>query len=115
LEGMKKAYAVGLYGDDPRVIDGAWRELFPDKAEGPTEGRAFPDAVLGNGSASSANGKEKAQRKPDAKEEGDGAVPEQGAEVAETGAEGNGGDGGKKGINRTKRTGVQGTLDMPCC
>jgi hypothetical protein len=38
LEGMKKAYAVGLYGDDPRVIDGTWRELFPGNAEGPAEG-----------------------------------------------------------------------------
>jgi cryptochrome len=48
MEGMKKAYAVGLYGADPRVIDGTWQELFPDEAEGPTEVRAFPDAMLGN-------------------------------------------------------------------
>jgi cryptochrome len=48
LEGMKKAYAVGLHGADPRVTDGTWRELFPDEAEGPAEVRAFPDAMLGN-------------------------------------------------------------------
>jgi cryptochrome len=48
LERMKKAYAVGLYGADPRAIDGTWRELFPDEAEGATEMRAFPDAMLGN-------------------------------------------------------------------
>ncbi|KAI9882817.1 MAG: hypothetical protein M1823_005430 [Watsoniomyces obsoletus] len=31
LEGMKKAYKVGLYGNDPRVKDGTWRDLFPDE------------------------------------------------------------------------------------
>jgi cryptochrome len=25
---MKKAYKVGLYGDDPRVLDGSWKGLF---------------------------------------------------------------------------------------
>ncbi|KAJ9637242.1 hypothetical protein H2199_007528 [Coniosporium tulheliwenetii] len=39
LQAMKKAYDAGLYGNDPRVLDGSWRELFDDKAEGPTEGR----------------------------------------------------------------------------
>ncbi|KLU81110.1 cryptochrome-1 [Magnaporthiopsis poae ATCC 64411] len=28
LSSMKKAYDVGLKGDDPRVLDGSWRELF---------------------------------------------------------------------------------------
>jgi len=37
LDGMKKAYKVGLYGNDPKVIDETWRELFDDDAEGPTE------------------------------------------------------------------------------
>lgn len=44
LEGMKKAYQVGLYGNDPRVLDGTWRGLFPDDAEGPTEGNNSLDA-----------------------------------------------------------------------
>ena len=37
IEGLKNAYHVGLYGDDERVKNGSWRELFPDGAEGPTE------------------------------------------------------------------------------
>jgi cryptochrome len=28
LASMKKAYEVGLYGDDKRVLDGSWKELF---------------------------------------------------------------------------------------
>lgn len=38
LQGMKSAYAVGLYGNDPKVRDGTWREMFDDAAEGPTAG-----------------------------------------------------------------------------
>jgi len=30
LREMKKAYAVGLYGDDPRVLDGSWKALFDE-------------------------------------------------------------------------------------
>jgi cryptochrome len=45
IEGMKKAYKVGLYGDDPKVIDGTWRKLFDDDTEGPTEGNTFEDAM----------------------------------------------------------------------
>ncbi len=111
LEGMKRAYAVGLYGDDPRVIDGTWRALFPDEAERPTDGQAFPDAMLGKGAENSAHVNERVQRRPDAKG-GDGAVPAGGAEAAEVGGEGKGGDRGKGEKKRTMRTGVQGTLDM---
>lgn len=32
INAMKKAYGVGLYGDDERVMDGSWRELFGDDA-----------------------------------------------------------------------------------
>lgn len=39
IQGMKSAYGVGLYGNDPRVLNGTWKELFPDDAEGPTRGR----------------------------------------------------------------------------
>ncbi|KHJ30144.1 putative dna photolyase [Erysiphe necator] len=28
MEGMKEAYKVGLYGDNPHVIDGTWKNLF---------------------------------------------------------------------------------------
>lgn len=38
IQGMKNAYAVGLHGDDPRVLDGSWKELFPDDGEGSTQG-----------------------------------------------------------------------------
>jgi cryptochrome len=38
IEGVKNAYRVGLHGDDESVRNGSWRELFPDDAEGPTEG-----------------------------------------------------------------------------
>jgi cryptochrome len=44
LDGMKEAYRVNLYGDDPRVLDGTWRQLFKDSNEGPTEGRSAADA-----------------------------------------------------------------------
>ncbi|KAL7892918.1 DNA photolyase [Trichoderma sp. SZMC 28014] len=35
LSAMKNAYAVGLYGDDEKVLNGSWRSLFPspDEAE----------------------------------------------------------------------------------
>jgi cryptochrome len=39
LEGMKGAYHVGLYGNDPKVMDGSWKALFDDAAEGPTKGK----------------------------------------------------------------------------
>ncbi|KAL8636272.1 MAG: hypothetical protein Q9228_006320, partial [Teloschistes exilis] len=42
IEGVKNAYHVGLYGNDPRVKDGSWRNLFDDRAEGPTEGTKGP-------------------------------------------------------------------------
>jgi cryptochrome len=32
LAGMKNAYHVGLYGNNPKVLDGSWRKLFDDKA-----------------------------------------------------------------------------------
>ncbi|KAK8247640.1 FAD binding domain of DNA photolyase-domain-containing protein [Phyllosticta capitalensis] len=37
LKGMKESYGVGLYGNDKRVMDGTWRKLFPDDAEGVAE------------------------------------------------------------------------------
>ncbi|KAF2845894.1 hypothetical protein T440DRAFT_255997 [Plenodomus tracheiphilus IPT5] len=46
LDGMKNAYHVGLYGNDPKVIDGSWRKLFEDGAEGPTEGSKGPPGAM---------------------------------------------------------------------
>jgi len=38
LEKMKKAYAVGLYGDDLRVLDGSWRVLFEEASNEKEQG-----------------------------------------------------------------------------
>nr|POE88275.1 cryptochrome-2 [Quercus suber] len=38
IQGMKSAYHIGLYGDDPKVMDGSWKQVFEDNAEGPTKG-----------------------------------------------------------------------------
>jgi cryptochrome len=46
IKGMKNAYHIGLYGDNPKVLDGTWRELFPDDAEGPTEGKEGPPGAM---------------------------------------------------------------------
>ncbi|KAI9708319.1 MAG: hypothetical protein M1820_004023 [Bogoriella megaspora] len=39
IDGLKMAYDVGLYGNSKKVLDGSWRELFPDSGEGPTKGK----------------------------------------------------------------------------
>lgn len=96
LDGMKNAYHVGLYGDNPKVDDGTWRTLFKDSAEGPTEGESFDEAY--------ANGGQKIKKGEEAA--GDQAVPEDGGEAAETGGDNKGGD---KGGSKRKRG--QGTLD----
>ena len=44
IQGMKNAYQVGLYGNDPKVKDGSWRSLFDNDAEGPTEGKSDKEA-----------------------------------------------------------------------
>jgi cryptochrome len=46
IQGMKNAYKVGLYGNDPKVLDGTWRQLFDDDAEGPTEGTKGPPGAM---------------------------------------------------------------------
>jgi deoxyribodipyrimidine photolyase len=46
LQGMKTAYHVGLYGNDPKVLDGTWRRLFEDAAEGPTQGTQGPPGAM---------------------------------------------------------------------
>ena len=43
---MKTAYQIGLYGNDPKVLDGTWRALFDDAAEGPTEGSTGPPGAM---------------------------------------------------------------------
>lgn len=46
IEGLKNAYHIGLYGNDPKVLDGTWRKLFDNKAEGPTEGTKGPPGAM---------------------------------------------------------------------
>ncbi len=95
IDGMKKAYKVGLYGDDPKVIDGTWRKLFDDDAEGPTEGSTFEDAMgvkaddEGKIQADNWNGKEH-----------HGAVKEDESGAKEEGGESKGGD--RKGAKRKR-------------
>ena len=45
IDGMKNAYNIGLYGNDPKVLDGTWRKLFEDGAEGDTMGKSNGDAA----------------------------------------------------------------------
>jgi cryptochrome len=101
IDGMKKAYKAGLYGDDPQVINGTWRTLFDDDAEGPTEGNFNEDAI------DKEAGDDKEIRNDDESGVGgNGAVEEDESGAKEVGGENKGGD--KKG---TKRKHGQGTLD----
>lgn len=43
ISGLKNAYHIGLYGDDPKVLDGSWKQLFEDSAEGPTKNGDLKD------------------------------------------------------------------------
>lgn len=101
LDGMKKAYKIGLYGNDPKVIDGTWRALFDDNAEGPTEGKTFEDA-MGNGAGDGA----KVKRRPKGGSKEDGAVVED-----ESGAKKTGGETKDRDKPGKKRKEGQGTLD----
>jgi cryptochrome len=103
LDGIKKAYEVGLYVNDPDVIKGTWRRLFDDAAEDPTEGKRFED-TMGDGLGND----EKVEDQLEGPAENDGGVAEVGG-----GAKAQGGE--KKGSDRnaktTKRKGGQETLD----
>lgn len=104
IDAIKNAYRVNLHGDNPKVMDGTWRELFSDDAEGPTEGKTARDAEDGGKRIESAEGKT------------DMGVDQDEREAAEVGGEKKGGDhvGGRGGkgspAKGTKRKG-QGTLD----
>ena len=49
ISGLKSAYHIGLHGNSPKVLDGTWRELFDDDAEGPTEGKSGPPGAMVGG------------------------------------------------------------------
>ncbi len=101
IDGMKKAYKIGLYGNDAKVIDGTWRKLFDGDAEGPTEGNTFVDAM-----GEEAGDDEKVQRDDDNREDRNGAVEEDERGAKEAGGDNKGGD-----KRETKRKRGQGTLD----
>ncbi|KAL8929722.1 MAG: hypothetical protein Q9172_000279 [Xanthocarpia lactea] len=101
IEGVKTAYRVGLYGDDPRVKDGTWRQLFDDNAEGPTEGSQGP-TVEGQTNADGENGDGVDTEKMDM------GVDQDEREAAHQGGEDRGGDKMPRGGKRKRG---QGTLD----
>ena len=103
LDAMKNAYRVGLYGNDPKAIDGTWRELFDDSAEGPTEGKSFEDA-MGNG----VDDHEMVREGPKGGDENGRAGMEDESAAKEEGGENKGRDKDMKGAKRTRG---QGTLD----
>jgi len=48
INGLKQAYHIGLRGNSAKVLNGSWRELFDDDAEGPTNGvTGLPGAMIG--------------------------------------------------------------------
>ena len=98
LEGMKNAYHVALYGDDPKVLDGTWRTLFDNNAGGPTEGSNDADAA-------SADTKIRegidTQNGPKGVDEDYGGAADEGGDLR----------GGDKDGNKRKRGTSRGTLD----
>ena len=103
IDGMKNAYHIHLYGDNPKVKDSTWRELFSDSAEGPTEGKSVKDAVIGET-------EKKTRPKRGEEASGDMGVDQDEGEAAEVGGETKGGDREEKSPEKRKRKG-QGTLD----
>jgi cryptochrome len=101
LDGMEKAYQVGFYGDDEKVIDGTWRKLFDDAAERPTAEESFEDAI-----GIRAGIDEKVQ--DGQRNKSDDAVEEDESGGKEEGGENRGGDKSRKGGQRKRG---QGTLD----
>ncbi|KAF2729186.1 Cryptochrome/photolyase FAD-binding domain-containing protein [Polyplosphaeria fusca] len=90
LRGMKNAYSIRLYGNDPKVLDGSWRKLFDDNAEGPTEGNdGLPGAMVDHEDATGEEENHEVPPSPKAQKKG-------------------GKEGSKKGH---KRDATQGTLD----
>ena len=98
LDGMKSAYQTHLYGNDPKVLDGTWKQLFDDGAEGPTEGKSEADGLK--------NGSKNMKKKADHSDKD--AIEED-----ERGAEDQGGEGDDENVNgsKRKRGKVQGKLD----
>ncbi|GAB7358159.1 hypothetical protein MBLNU230_g0314t1 [Neophaeotheca triangularis] len=102
LQGMKKAYHVGLHGDSPEVLDGSWKRLFDDAGEGPTEGEQGGPGGL--------------ESFEDAEGDGEIETPKRGGRGAGVGAGAGAGSPGKKSPSKKDGAGVkrersQSTLD----
>ncbi|KAL9126672.1 MAG: hypothetical protein Q9217_004316 [Psora testacea] len=118
IEAMKNAYHVNLYGDNPKVLNGTWRELFADSAEGPTEGKSNYDNDEEEGDAA-LNGRKRVKSGEEAAD-GDMGQDQDADEAAELGGETRGGDrtqrspvvkGEEKKKKKKEKKGGQGTLD----
>ena len=119
IQGLKNAYHVGLYGDDERVKNGSWRELFPDGAEGATKGCASRDV---EGKTDDIGDEEEVEKGRGAgvqpgkgTKRKDTGIDEDEREAQELGGETKGGDHRtdptKKKKKKTKKRKLQGTLD----
>ena len=107
IDAMKNAYHVDLYGNNAKVEDGTWRELFSDNAEGPTDGKDEGDMQ----NHEERQGTKRVRHGEEA--DGDMGVDQDEGEAAATGGENKGGDDGEIGSpakGKRKRKG-QGTLD----
>ncbi|KAJ4319747.1 hypothetical protein N0V84_006222 [Fusarium piperis] len=70
LAAMKTAYKVGLYGNDNKVLDGTWREMFPSDDGGEIQGEIDSD----DGEHADRGDDEGGGEQDEAKEEGEGAA-----------------------------------------
>ena len=108
LDGMKGAFDVHLYGNNPRVMDGSWHELFADGAEGPTQGKR-EEHETPNGAKGGENGKKRVKGGEEAS--GEIGIDEDEGEAAEEGDGAPRGVGNNQGRSPGKRKRGQGTLD----
>ena len=108
IEGMKKAYKVKLYGNDPRVLDGSWRELFDAGDEGVAEIPEHQNGHQNGHDDASAVDAEKKVRKEVKRRggQGDKGVDEDEGGAADLGGENKSGD-----PRGNKRKRGKGTLD----
>ena len=69
IQGLKGAYKANIHGDDSRVQDGSWKELFSDDAEGPTTTGSATGRFSKGENANSASGEGGAETEEEEKKE----------------------------------------------
>ena len=125
ITGMKNAYHIGLYGNDLKVIDGSWKKLFEDSAEGPTTDSslrnkptksvsAVDEKAGEDGDDHTLAGEALHKHAPSPKDRSKGksqAVDEDEGEADEVGGENKGGDNEGRGKRKRGQRQGQGTLD----